>query len=161
METEKPAAKQFFVFGRSVKLSQMSFGLFDVLVEPAEKFAVPNHRVLGLHHLVVFVFEFDQTGVDTVQACCCEGFERLRIGNTEVEFAGDDHNRRIPLIDELVGRVGIGTHRRGVLLVPVGASVVVVDEEELLGLAVHRVEVEDAAVGDEALKRFWWCPARK
>ena len=49
-------------------------------------------------------------------------------------------------------RIGVGTHGRGVILFPVGPAVVVVDEEQLLGLAVHRLEVEDAAVGDEGLE---------
>ena len=49
-------------------------------------------------------------------------------------------------------RVGVGTLRRGVRRVPVGASVVVVDEEQLLGFAIHRVEIEDAAVGDEGFE---------
>ena len=48
--------------------------------------------------------------------------------------------------------VGVGALCRGVRGVPVGASVVVVDEEELFGFAVHRLEVEDAAVGDEGLE---------
>ena len=47
--------------------------LFDVLVEPAEEFAVPYHRVLGLEDLVRFVLELDQTGRNALQTGGREG----------------------------------------------------------------------------------------
>ncbi len=98
------------------------------------------------------VLELHQTRRQAPQAGGREGLQRLRVGDAEVVFARDDHDGRVPLGHELVGRVGVGALRHGVLRVPVGASVVVVDEEELLRLAVHRLEVEDAAVGDEGLE---------
>ena len=54
--------------------------------------------------------------------------------------------------------MGVGTLCHGVLLVPVGAAVIVVDEEELLGRAVHAVEVEDAAVRYECLEPAFVLP---
>ena len=41
-----------------------------------------------------------------------------------------------------------------VLFIPIGAAVVVIEEEELLGLAIHRLKVKDSTVGDKCLEAF-------
>ena len=93
---------------------------FHVFVEPAEKFAVPDQRVLRFEDLVRFVLELDQPRRYPLYPGCREGFKRLRVGDAEVFFACDDQDRGVPVRYELVGRVGIGTLRHGVLFVPVG-----------------------------------------
>ena len=52
-------------------------------------------------------------------------------------------------------RIGVGALCDLVRPIPIGASVVVVDEEQFFGLTVHRLEVEDAAVGDERLETLF------
>lgn len=135
--------------------------LFHVFVEPAEEFAVPDERVLGPEDLVRLVFEFHQPRRDATHAGGREGFERLRVGDPEIVFTREDQDRSIPFVDEFVRRIGVGALCDLVRPIPVGASVVVVDEEQFFGLTVHRLEVEDAAVGDERLETLSWQPARK
>ena len=103
--------------------------LFHIFVEPAEEFAVPDQRVLGFEDLMRLVLELHEPRRDAPHTGCREGFERLRIGDAEILFAGEDQDRGVPFRDELVRRIGVGTLRRGVVRIPVGASVIVVDEE--------------------------------
>ena len=64
----------------------------------------------------------------------------------------DDEDGRGPLVDEKVGRVGVGLAHGGVVPLPVGAAEVPVDEPHLLGLKILCFKVEHAVVGDEGLE---------
>ena len=58
----------------------LSGRLFYVLVEPAEEFAVPDQRVLGLEDLMRLVFERHEPRRNAQRAGRREGFERLGVG---------------------------------------------------------------------------------
>ena len=98
------------------------------------------------------ILERNETGRNVVQTGCREGLERLRVGDAVVVLTRDDEHRGVPLVDELVGRVGIRALCRSVVFLPISATVVVVYEPQLLGVAIHRLEVEDAAVGNKGLE---------
>ena len=51
-----------------------------------------------------------------------------------------------------MGRVSIRAHSGSVRLVPIRTAVIVVHEPQLLGLAIHRLEVVDTAVSDECFE---------
>ena len=82
----KETTAQMFMFGR-LRYAVRSF-LFQILVEPAEEFAVPDERVLRFEHLVRFVLELDEPCRNAADAGGGEGFERLRVRDAEVVFAG-------------------------------------------------------------------------
>ena len=128
--------------------------LFEVFVEPAEELAVPYHRVLGFEHLVSLVFERNQTRRNTHQLCGGEGLKTLGVGYAIVLLAGENQNGGVPILHEFVWRVGIGTLRGGVGFVPISTFVVVVDEPQLLGVAVHALEIEDSAVSNQCFETF-------
>ncbi len=52
---------------------------------------------------MALVLELHESGVETLEPGGGKGFERLRVGYSEVEFACEDQYGRIPLVDELVG----------------------------------------------------------
>ena len=101
---------------------------------------------------MTLVLEYNQARIQTTQTCSGEGLQALGVGDTEVVLAREDQNGRIPTVDKLMGRIGVRAHCRSVRLVPIRTAIVVIDEPQFLGLAIHRLEVVDTAVSDECLE---------
>ena len=66
----------------------------------------------------------------------------------------DAEDGRVPLVHELVRRVGEGALGCGVVLLPVGTAHVPVGKPFLFRFQVLHLHVEDAVVSDEGLETF-------
>ena len=116
---------------------------------------MPQYTVLWFKNPVVFIREKEQFGWDTFKAGCIEGAEAL-IGIDAIVFlAMDAEDGGVPIIDTLVGTVGISVAcTLGLVLVPVGVVVLPVGEPGFLGIGVHGLKVEGSIMSDEALEPF-------
>ena len=127
--------------------------LLQPAVEPLEVGALPKDAVLGLQYPVVLVGEDEEFGGDAAQACGVEGSHALVGIDAIVQFAVYAEDGGVPLVDEamrgvLVGLAGVGR----LVFVPISIVVLPVGEPHLLGVGIHRLEVEGSVVGDEALE---------
>ena len=69
--------------------------LFQILVEPVEEYALPEHTILWLCHPVAFIREVEELGWYATHASCIEGLHTLSHRNAEVVFVVDDEYRSV------------------------------------------------------------------
>ena len=92
---------------------------------------------------MVLVGEDEKFGGDATQACSVEGSHALVGIDAIVQFAVYAEDGGVPLVDEamrgvLVGLAGVGR----LVLSPVGVFILPVGEPHLLGVGIHRLEVQ-------------------
>lgn len=78
-------------------------------------------------------WEVEEAAWDALHLRGVEGLHALSVGDAEVFSAVDDQNRGVPVAHELVRRDVVACRHR---VCPIGASDVVIGEEEFLGSAV-------------------------
>ncbi len=124
----------------------------DPAMQPVEEGALPEDAVLRLEHPVVLVREDQQLRRHTAHLRRVKRCHALVSQDPVVFLTVNAENRRIPLVHELVRRVGKRALGDFVVPIPVTASHVPVGEPLLLGLQVLHLHVEDAVVRNECLE---------
>ena len=113
---------------------------------------MPEEAVLWFEDPVGLVGEIEVAAGDVAHLGCVVGGHAFGGDDAEVEFAVDDTDGGVPLVDEEVGRVAVAFLDPGVVPVPVGATEVPVVEPHFLGFEVLLFEVEHAVVCEEGFE---------
>lgn len=78
------------------------------LVEPREESALPQDAILGLQYPMVFIWENEQLSGNAPHASRIERSHALIGIDTIIFLAMNAKNRRIPLVNKLMGTIGVG-----------------------------------------------------
>ena len=109
---------------------------FKILIKETEEYTPPEYRVLRLENPMIFVREHKHLCLKPMHLCRIERHHALRCKNTIVKFSYCDKDWSSPVIDKLMGRIGICAARDGILFIPIRTAEIEICEPHFFSLKI-------------------------